>query len=146
MTDVSITFSPRDVRRFLKTAFGPLQKNHKRALDAAAGKALEIIETRTRDGYSINGARFKRYTKSYADYRVANNLNPYPVDLSFSGAMLRSMHSTRTGKNERILRFRGGDNNKKAAMNNKTRPFFGLNARDRKRVSDTYLTYLTRRP
>ena len=142
--DVEIRFEPRDFKKLLRGMLSFVEKNHNKAIDAAAMKAIELIETRTTAGYDVNGARFKRYSKAYADYRVSKGRNPFPVDLQFTGRMLASMNVKKVGGHNRLIYFRGGENNKKAANNNSYREFFGLSNRERSVVADTYFERLTR--
>lgn len=139
---VEIRFKPTDFATTLKRATRFIRNNHAKALDAAALSAIEMIDNRTTNGFDINGNRFKRYSKKYADYRVKKGRNPYPVDLQFTGRMLNSMRSKKMNYFTRLVFFRGAENNKKAAMNNKSRQFFGLNRKEQSRVADIYFKRL----
>ena len=57
--------------------------------------------------------------------------------------MLASMNVKKSGRYNRLIFFRGGENAKKAAKNQRTREFFGLNQRERSAVADTYFRRLT---
>lgn len=144
MNKVEITLRPRDFQKRLKALTGFIKQNHQKAIDAAAMKGIELIENRTSKGFDVNGSRFKRYSATYADFRVDKGRNPYPVDLQFTGRMLGSMNVKRSGKYNRLIFFRGGENAKKAAKNQRTREFFGLNQRERSAVADTYFRRLTK--
>jgi len=139
---VVIRFRPADFATTLKRATRFIRNNHAKALDAAALSAIEMIDNRTTNGFDINGNRFKRYSKKYADYRVEKGRNPYPVDLQFTGRMLNSMRAKKLTYWSRLVFFRGGENSKKAAMNNKSREFFGLNNREQSKVADVYFKRL----
>jgi len=140
---VKIRFRPADFATTLKRATRFIRNNHAKALDAAALSAIEMIDSRTTNGFDINGNRFKRYSKKYADYRVEKGRNVYPVDLQFTGRMLNSMRAKKLTYWSRLVFFRGAENSKKAAMNNKSREFFGLNKREQSRVADVYFKRLT---
>ena len=141
---VEIRFKPADFATTLKRATRFIRNNHVKALDAAALSAIEMIDNRTTSGFDINGNRFKRYSKKYADYRVEKGRNVYPVDLQFTGRMLNSMRAKKLTYWSRLVFFRGAENSKKAAMNNKSREFFGLNKREQSRVADVYFKRLTK--
>ena len=141
---VDIRFKPANFATTLKRSTRFIRNNHVKALDAAALSAIEMIDNRTTKGFDVNGNRFKRYSKKYADYRVEKGRNPYPVDLQFTGRMLNSMRSKKVNYFSRLVFFRGSENNKKAAMNNESREFFGLNRKEQSRVADIYFKRLIR--
>ena len=141
---VEIRFKPADFATTLKRATRFIRNNHEQALNAAALSAIEMIDNRTTSGFDVNGNRFKRYSKAYADYRVEKGRNVYPVDLQFTGRMLNSMRAKKTSYWTRLVFFRGAENSKKAAMNNKSREFFGLNNKEQSRVADVYFKRLTK--
>jgi len=143
MSIVRINLRPRDFERRLQAMTAFITRNHDKAIDAAAMKGIELIENRTSQGFDVNGRKFKRYSKEYADYRVEKGRNPFPVDLQFTGRMLASMNVKKSGRYNRLIFFRGGENAKKAAKNQRTREFFGLNQRERSAVADTYFRRLT---
>jgi hypothetical protein len=139
----SVTLSPADFKKRLKAALGFVKGNEKHALTAAADTAINIILKRTEAGYDVNGSRFARYSKAYAERRQAKGRNVYPVTLSFTGRMLGSMSQKRQG-NDAVIYFRGGENNKKAAFNNRTRQFFDLSSRERNRIAAVYFRRLSK--
>ena len=61
-----------------------------------------------------------------------------PVDLENEGDMLRSMQAKVTSSNEAMLYFDNALQAKKAAFNNQSRPFFGFNEKEEKRLADVF--------
>ncbi len=88
----------------------------------------EIVQ-RTQSGKKIDGGNFKKYSKGYAAYKVSKGRKASPVDLTFTGAMLRGVHSKITKLTKDFIEgriFISPDQQDKANWNQERRPFFGL--------------------
>jgi len=143
--DVKIDTNAKAVAKRIGKKGKELSASVKRALSITAQVGINIIEDRTRDGVGFKGGKFKPYSTKgrnggYAGFRQRKNRSLTP-DLSFTGEMLGSMTS-RASRSQAEIFFRGATESKKAAMNNKTRPFFGFNNREEKQLSEVFFRAL----
>tara|TARA_R110000796_G_scaffold216208_1_gene332268 strand:- start:383 stop:805 length:423 start_codon:yes stop_codon:yes gene_type:complete len=125
---------------FLKRRVQRLRSSVKKALLITALKGINIIEDRTSKGRSYKGTFFKKYNASYAAYRLQKGRSTKP-NLQFTGQMLGSMSAVSTSKYAEIY-FTRATEAKKAAMNDKKRPFFGFSRNEQKTLSKTFERYL----
>lgn len=127
--DLRVKMTPKNPSGLMQALSEKIARNKRKALSITAMEGINIIEDRTSKGQGVNGP-FKSYTPQYAAFRAQNKLNTRP-DLSFTGQMLSSMTASRPTSNSVTIFFRGADNARKAAFNNKTREFFSFNKRER---------------
>ena len=133
---VDIKANAKKVQAALKKKGKDIDKSMKRALSITAQQGINIIEDRTEDGVGYKGGAFKGYSEKYAKFRRAKGRGKN-VDLQFSGRMLGSMTSKADRKKAKIF-FTRAEEAKKAAMNNKTRPFFGFNRQEEKQLANIF--------
>ncbi len=133
---VDIKTNAKKVQAALKKKGKDIDKSMKRALSITAQQGINIIEDRTQDGVGYKGGAFKGYSEKYAKFRRAKGRGKN-VDLQFSGRMLGSMTSKADRKKATIF-FTRAEEAKKAAMNDKTRPFFGFNRKEEKQLGDIF--------
>jgi len=117
-----------------------LKSSVKKALLITALKGINIIEARTSKGRSYKGTFFKKYSANYAAYRLQKGRSTKP-DLQFTGQMISSMSAISTSGYAEIY-FTRATESKKAAMNDKKRPFFGFSRKEQKTLSKTFERYL----
>jgi len=106
----------------------------KRKVPSATAKGIAVASTfiqnaikdRTRQGKSVNGGAFKRYSKSYAKQRAKRGASTTP-NLFFSGQMLGNMSFKKLSSTKGQVFFPNRTQNIKAFFNDKTRPFFSVN-------------------
>tara|TARA_R110000772_G_scaffold98775_3_gene198311 strand:+ start:1056 stop:1490 length:435 start_codon:yes stop_codon:yes gene_type:complete len=111
--------------------------NH--ALDIAAQVATRRIVERTGRGQQINKAGFKKYTSAYeASKRNMQGVNFRGVNLQVTNDMLGSITNTQPTNHKTTIFFGGAKQAKKAFVNQKTRPFFGLNRDDHKEIRKVF--------
>ena len=132
----SLKTNAKKVQAALKKKGKDIDKSMKRALSITAQQGINIIEDRTQDGVGYKGGAFKGYSEKYAKFRRAKGRGKN-VDLQFSGRMLGSMTSKADRKKATIF-FTRAEEAKKAAMNNKTRPFFGFNRQEEKQLANVF--------
>lgn len=115
----------------LKSATAALKRNPKelkrlqqKGLSRIAQMGIGIIQDRTEDGIGYKDGAFKPYSPSYAAFRASRGRGQRP-NLFFTGQMLGSMTSKANHRRAEIF-FARASESKKAAFNNKTRPFFGF--------------------
>ena len=98
---------------------------------------MNRIQKRTSLGLDINEQAFEEYTGPYAAFRKSKGRPVDKVKLIFTGKMRGSMTSGLQGQDGLIF-FSSRAESKKAALNNRKRPFFGLNRKDTRAIRDVY--------
>ena len=133
---VNIQTNAKKVEKALKKKGKDINKSLKRALSITAQQGINIIEDRTQDGVGYKGGAFKGYSEKYAKFRKAKGRGSN-VDLQFSGRMLGAMTS-KADRRKATIFFTRAEEAKKAAMNDKTRPFFGFNRQEEKQLANIF--------
>jgi hypothetical protein len=124
---ISITQSKVNLGSYQKQ----ISKELRLALVNAGLEAKKIILRRTGLGQGVEG-KFKAYSDSYKKYREELEL-PTTPDLFVKGDMLGAM-DVRIKADYAELYFISGEQNKKAFFNDKIRPFFDLNDKEKQRI------------
>jgi len=132
----SLKTNAKKVEKALKQKGKDINQSLKNALSITAQEGINIIEERTESGVGFKGGAFAKYSEKYAKFRKAKGRGS-KVDLQFTGRMLGSMTSKADRKKATIF-FTRGEEAKKAAMNNKTRPFFGFNRKEERQLSKVF--------
>ena len=132
----SIKTNAKKIEKALKQKGKDVGKSMKRALSITAQEGINIIEARTEDGVGYKGGAFKGYSAKYAKFRRDKGRGKN-VDLQFSGRMLGSMTSKADKRTAKIF-FTRAEEAKKAAMNDKARPFFGFNRQEEKQLANVF--------
>jgi len=132
----------------LERELSKMQKSMPQAVDRVllqtAQFGTNIILDRTERGYGYAG-RFNAYTPEYVKRkgqgwsstgktRGFGGAPTSPVNLNLRGEMLGSMASAKVKSGVAKIYFTRQTEAKKAAFNNKTRPFFGFNQREQDRL------------
>lgn len=97
-----------------------------------------VIVARTKQGKTIDGRNFKKYSKGYAAFRAKGGWSTKP-DLWYRGDMLRSIGSRITRMTNDFIEGRitiAPDQQDKAKWNQEKRPFFGLSKKQLKYIND----------
>ena len=136
----SIDSNAKDVAKRIGKKGKELSASVKRALSITAQVGINIIEARTSKGVGFKGGKFKKYTPIYAAFRASRGRSTNP-DLQFTGQMLSSITSRASSRQAEIFFTRAAES-KKAAMNNKTRPFFGFSNREEKQLGEVFFRAL----
>jgi hypothetical protein len=118
-----------------------LSRSLKRALTITAAQAELIIKDRTAKGTGYKGGAFDPYSADYLKFRTGKGRGSIP-DLEFKGDMLNAM-TQKVDRKKAVIFFSGASESKKAAMNNKGRPFFGLSDKEQDRLGRTFFKALT---
>jgi len=137
MITVSIDTKPRDLRKMVQKFGRTFTKNHKVAMRRAAAEGLNRIQKRTSLGLDVNEQPFRPYSDAYRSFRQSKGRAVDKVKLIFTGRMRGAMTSGLQGQDGLIF-FSSRAESKKAAMNNRKRPFFGLNRKDTRAIRDVY--------
>lgn len=114
------------------------KKPTKKQAKMFAELAINTIETRTLDGQTINGGKFKKYSKKYADFK---GVTQDSVDLFLEGDMLNSL-SYEIVDNKPKISIDGDLQTKKGYNHNvgdtlPKRPWFGLTDSEAKEIADS---------
>lgn len=136
---VQIKANAKDIAKRIGKKGKELSASVKSALSLTAQAGVNIIEDRTRKGVGYKGA-FESYSPEYAAFRASKGRGT-TVDLQFSGNMLGSM-TTRANSKQAEIFFTKASESKKAAMNNKSRPFFGFSRSEEKRLGQVFFKVL----
>lgn len=115
----------------LGTYQNQISKELRTALAKAGSLAKQIILQRTEKGQGVEG-KFEQYTAKHAKRRKKNTLPAIP-DLRFTGEMFKAFN-VRIKADYAELYFVSAEQNKKAFFNDKIRPFFDLNNKEKERV------------
>ena len=144
---VKVKFQPRDVSKIPKKMRKELLAKRRLALLKTAQVGVSIITDRTAKGDGYKGA-FEPYKKSYAIWKTkpvnqggGGHTSTMP-NLSLTGDMLGAM-ITKANPKQAVIFFSNPKDAKKAAMNDKTRPFFGFNQTEKKRLGKAFTRFIT---
>jgi len=137
MITISIDTKPRDLRKMVDKLGRTFTKNHKRAMRRAAAEGLNRIQKRTSLGLDVHEQPFRPYSEAYKGFRKSKGRETDKVKLIFTGRMRKSLQSGLKGEDGFIF-FNSRTESKKAAINNRTREFFGLNKSDTRAIRDVY--------
>lgn len=137
---VNITTNADKIERALKKKGKDIGASFKKALSITAQEGVNIIENRTADGVGYKDGAFVRYTEKYREFRESRGRGDKP-DLNFTGKMLGSM-TTKANRREANIFFTRAAEAKKAAMNNKTRPFFGFSKTEEKQLGKVFFRHI----
>ena len=138
---VNITTNSAKVRKALKDAGDEVKAKTKLGLSRAAQQGINIIQDRMDKGQEIEGGKFKPYTEKYAAFRAKEGKQPFP-NLQFTRGMRNAM-TTRANSRMAEIFFTTGDEAKKAAFNDKSRPFFGFSNDEENKLSDIFFKAVT---
>lgn len=137
MITINIDTKPRDLRKMVEKLGRTFTKNHKRAMRRAAAEGVNRINKRTSLGLDVKEKPFRLYSEAYKGFRASKGRPVDKVRLIFTGRMRGAMTSGLQGQDGLIF-FSSRAESKKAAQNNRTREFFGLNKSDRRAIRDVY--------
>lgn len=140
MNGLKVTVKPKQLEKIAKRLDDRINRNKIKAMTATTLSGVTTIELRTKQSQSYKGKEFKKYSPAYAAKRERAGLTTTP-DLSFKGTMLNSL-TGKADKKEGVIFFSRATESRKAAFNNKTRPFMGFSKKEREGLADVYRKYL----
>lgn len=141
--NVTITIDDKSVRDRLAKIARQMPGKIDDALFVVAQQGINVIQDRTAGGRGYKGP-FEGYTASYASSKASGwaRSSSRPgfggdasgtVNLNVTGKMMSSM-AARKGRGMAEIVFTRQTEARKAAFNNRKRPFFGLNSSEQKRL------------
>jgi hypothetical protein len=134
---IRLLTKPKDIEQVAKKAQKEIKKDIPRAILRTGLLGQQIIKQRTAKGVGFGGG-FKGYSPQYMAALSKQGKPTSPVDLFNTGQMLRSMQVRRRDNRTAELYFDNKQAAEKAAMNNKTRPFFGFNRKEELRLGEYF--------
>lgn len=137
MITINIDTKPRDLRKMVEKLGRTFTQNHKRAMRRAAAEGVNRINKRTTLGLDVNEQPFRPYSDTYKAFRKSKGRDTDKVKLIFTGRMRGALTSGLQGQDGLIF-FSSRAESRKAAQNNRTREFFGLNRGDTRAIRDVY--------
>ena len=138
--EVSIKSNAKEISNRIGKKGKELSDSIQLALSRTALKGKEIIQERMKAGKTITGGNFKKYDSAYAAFRAKTGRKTKP-DLQFTGFMFSAI-TTRANSKQAEIFFTRAEEAKKAAMNNKSRPFFGFNRKEKKVLGKVFFRSL----
>lgn len=116
------------------------KKAIKDALLRTGQKGASLILNKTAAGKDIDDAAFKPYSESYAKWRAKRGKTRKPT-LFNKGQMLASIR-TKASSEKATIFFSSAAESKKAAFNQKTRPFFGFSRKNKEELAKFFIRNL----
>ena len=138
---LKITSNQKQVSQKFKKFQSVLSRVIDKGVKQAGFQLVDIIRTKTQKGIDFNDRPFAPYSSGYLKKlnREGKSTN---VDLFYSGRMLGSLTSKKTGKHKVSLGFSNAQMLKRAlfnqVLNDPKREFFGFNNRTEKIISKQF--------
>ena len=139
--DLRIKSNNKQVAKKFKKFQSVLPRIIDKGIKQAGFQLLDIIRTKTKKGINFRDGAFAPYSQGYLKKlnREGKSTN---VDLFYSGRMLGSLTSKKTGKHKVSLGFSNAQMLKRAlfnqVLNDPKREFFGFNNRTEKIISKQF--------
>jgi len=135
----------------LSKKLGKFQTRLSRIVDKGVKQAgfqlLDIIRTKTAKGIDARDVPFAQYSDSYRK-QLQREGKPLKVDLFYSGRMLGSLSSRKTGKHKTSLGFTNAQMRQRAlfnqVLNEPKREFFGFNQRTESIIQKGFNKFMIR--
>jgi hypothetical protein len=134
---IRLLTKPKNVEQVTTKPRKEVSKNIPKAILKTGLLGQQIIKQRTAKGVGFGGG-FKGYSPQYRAALSEQGKPISPVDLFNTGQMLRSMQVRRRDNRTAEIYFDNKEAAEKAAMNNKTRPFFGFNRDEEARLGNYF--------
>ena len=116
-----------------------------KGLKQAGFQLLDIIRTKTQKGIDFRDRTFKPYSEGYLK-KLNKEGKSTKVDLFYSGRMLGSLTSKKTGKHKVSLGFSNSQMQQRAlfnqVLNDPKREFFGFNDRTEKIINKQFQRFI----
>ena len=139
--DLKIKSNSKQVSKKFKKFQSVLPRIIDKGIKQAGFQLIDIIRTKTKKGINFKDGAFAPYSQGYLKKlnREGKSTN---VDLFYSGRMLGSLTSNKTGKHKVSLGFSNAQMIQRAlfnqVLNDPKREFFGFNNRTEKIISKSF--------
>ena len=139
--DLKIKSNSKQVAKKFKKFQSVLPRIIDKGIKQAGFQLIDIVRTKTKKGINFRDGAFAPYSQGYLKKlnREGKSTN---VDLFYSGRMLGSLTSKKTGKHKVSLGFSNAQMLKRAlfnqVLNDPKREFFGFNNRTEKIISKQF--------
>ncbi len=139
--DLKIKSNSKQVSKKFKKFQSVLPRIIDKGIKQAGFQLIDIIRTKTKKGINFKDGAFAPYSQGYLKKlnREGKSTN---VDLFYSGRMLGSLTSNKTGKHKVSLGFSNAQMLQRAlfnqVLNDPKREFFGFNNRTEKIISKSF--------
>ena len=139
--DLKIKSNSKQVSKKFKKFQSVLPRIIDKGVKQAGFQLIDIVRTKTKKGINFKDGAFAPYSQGYLKKlnREGKSTN---VDLFYSGRMLGSLTSKKTGKHKVSLGFSNAQMLKRAlfnqVLNDPKREFFGFNNRTEKIISKSF--------
>ena len=135
----------KQVQKKLNSFKSRLPRIIDKGVKQAGFQLLDIIRIKTAKGIDARDVPFAQYSESYRK-RLQREGKPLKVDLFYSGRMLGSLSSKKTGKHKTSLGFTNAQMRQRAlfnqVLNEPKREFFGFNDRTEKIISKQFNRFI----
>ena len=139
--DVKIKSNAKEISQKFKKFQSVLPRIIDKGLKQAGFQLLDIIRTKTQKGIDFNDRPFAPYSEGYLR-RLNREGKKTAVDLFYTGRMLGSLGTKKTGKYKISLGFNNAEMRQRAlfnqVLNEPKREFFGFNNRTENIIQKTF--------
>ena len=139
--DLKIKTNQKQLSKKFKKLQDKLPRFIDKGLKQAGFQLLDIIRTKTKKGIDFNDVEFEGYSQGYIN-KLKREGKSTNEDLFYSGRMLGSLTSKKTGKHKVSLGFSNAQMLQRAlfnqVLNDPKREFFGFNNRTEKIISKQF--------
>tara|TARA_X000001036_G_C20151169_1_gene591419 strand:- start:10 stop:477 length:468 start_codon:yes stop_codon:yes gene_type:complete len=139
--DLKIKSNSKQVSKKFKKFQSVLPRIIDKGIKQAGFQLIDIIRTKTQKGINFKDGAFAPYSQGYLK-KLNKEGKSVKVDLFYSGRMLGSLTSKKTGKHKVSLGFSNAQMLQRAlfnqVLNDPKREFFGFNNRTEKIISKSF--------
>ena len=143
--DLKIKSNSKQVSKKFKKFQSVLPRIIDKGIKQAGFQLLDIVKTKTKKGINFRDTPFASYSASYLK-QLQREGKSTKVDLFYSGRMLGSLSSKKTGKHKVSLGFTNAQMRQRAlfnqVLNEPKREFFGFNDRTEKIISKQFNRFI----
>ena len=143
--DVKIKSNEKQIIKKFKKLQSKLPRFIDKGVKQAGFQLVDIIRTKTKRGVDFRDVGFEPYSEGYRK-QLEREGKPTSVDLFYTGRMLGSLTSTKTGKHKVSLGFTNAQMRQRAlfnqVLNQPNREFFGFNDRTEKIISKQFNRFI----